>query len=317
MVFTSFNGSGLNGATGVALQSNGDIVVVGGSAQVGSSVQIPIGNEFAVARYTSSGALDTTFGTGGEVLTQFGSSTYSGATGVAIQSDGSIVVVGSSSQPFIPRTEFAVARYTSSGALDTSFGTGGEILTQFGSSPDTEANSVAIQANGDIVVAGISHQTSIDGYEFAVARYTSAGALDTSFGTGGEILTPFGSSHDTEAKSVAIQADGAIVVAGYSNLGNFAAPFTGFAVARYTSAGALDTTFGFGGLVFTQFGSSTDSVANSLAIQVDGAIVVAGYSNQVGVGREFALARYQRRSAGQHLRHRRRGPHPVRILGRQ
>jgi uncharacterized delta-60 repeat protein len=293
VVFTAFNGLGINAFTGVALQSNGDIVVVGSSFQVG------IGTEFAVARYTSAGALDTTFGTGGEVLTQFGSSTDSFASSVAIQADGAIVVAGSSSQPifnplFSARTEFAVARYTSAGALDTTFGTGGEVLTQFGSSPDSEANSVAIQVNGAIVVTGYSNQGSFFAVNngFAVARYTTSGALDTTFAFGGLVFTQFGSSPDSEAHSVAIQADGAIVVAGYSNQGSFAAPNSGFAVARYTSAGALDTTFGFGRVVLTQFGSSIDSGANSVAIQADGAIVVAGYSSPGGPGREFALARY-------------------------
>ena len=153
--------------------------------------------------------------------------------------------------------------------LDTSFGTGGMVTTDIGSSTTDYGYSVAIQSDGKIVVAGVS------GDNFALARYTAAGTLDATFGTGGKVTTDFGGGD--AIWSVAIQSDGKIIAAGYSN--------NNFALARYTAAGALDLSFDTDGKVTTDFGS-TDR-AHSVAIQSDGKIIVAGYSNN-----NFALARY-------------------------
>ncbi len=94
------------------------------------------------------------------------------------------------------------------------------------------------------------------------------GSLDTTFGGTGLATTDFGSVL-ADVNCLAIQDDGKIVVAG--NAGN------DFVVARYTSSGVLDTTFGTGGVVTTDIRSTV--LAESLAIQDDGKIVVAGEVN--------------------------------------
>jgi uncharacterized delta-60 repeat protein len=236
----------------VAIQSDGMIIAVGSS-----------NDNFALARYTTTGALDTTFDTDGKVTTDFGSTDR--AHSVAIQSDGMIVAVGDSYSG--TDYDFALARYTTAGALDTTFDTDGKVTTDFGSTD--QIWSVAIQTDGKIVAVGKSDT------DFALARYTTAGALDTTFDTDGKVTTDFGSTD--WAHSVAIQSDGKIIAAGYSN--------NNFALARYTTAGALDTTFDTDGKVTTDFGS-TDR-AHSVAIQSDGKIVAAGFSNN-----NFALIRY-------------------------
>ena len=124
---------------------------------------------------------------------------------MAIQADGKIVVAGSS------RRNFALARYNSNGSLDTSFDGDGKLTTDFGGWD--EASSMAIQADGKIVVAGSSRDN------FALARYNSNGSLDTSFDGDGKLTIDFGGID--MAHSMAIQADGKIVVAGESG-GNFA-----------------------------------------------------------------------------------------------
>src|SRR5439155_272563 len=105
--------------------------------------------------------------------------------------------------------------------------------------------------------------------DFAVARYNADGSLDASFGVGGEVTTDFNSSFNV-ALSVALQTDGRIVAAGISGTGGGDADF---ALARYNAGGSLDTTFGMGGKVLTDFGPSSGNVANSVAVQADGKIV--------------------------------------------
>ena len=125
---------------------------------------------------------------------------------------------------------------------------------------------------------------------FSTANPANAdGSLDTSFDTDGKVTTDFGSSGDV-AQSVAIQSDGKIVAAGYSNNGSD----DEFALARYNTDGSLDTSFDTDGKVTTAIGSASDG-AYSVAIQSDGKIVAAGssYTGSEDEGYDvFALARY-------------------------
>jgi uncharacterized delta-60 repeat protein len=119
--------------------------------------------------------------------------------------------------------------------------------------------------------------------DFALVRYNANGSLDTDFGTGGKVTTDIGSDDDS-ANSVAIQADGKILAAGYSYGNN-----TDFALARYNADGTLDTNFGADGKVTTAIGGT--DVGVSVAIQSDGNIVLAGHSDN-GSNYDFAVARY-------------------------
>ncbi|HJP66051.1 MAG TPA: delta-60 repeat domain-containing protein, partial [Actinomycetota bacterium] len=181
--------------------------------------------DIAVVRYTSSGTLDPTFGSGGKTTTDFGNTDEVGSA-IALQPDGKIVVVGNTGGFF--SHDFALVRYTSSGALDGSFGTSGRVVTNF--LTDDVALAAAIQPDGKIVAGGYALGAS--GYDFGLARYTTAGALDTSFGSGGKVTTSIGSSSDL-AQSLALQPDGKIVAAGYTSNGTN----NDFALARFTTAG--------------------------------------------------------------------------------
>jgi len=259
----------------IAIDSAGKIVVAGYSSN-GSD------RDFALARYKSNGTLDTTFGTGGKVTTPIGSGDDY-ARAIAIDSAGKIVVAGYSHNG--SNGDFALARYKSNGTLDTTFGTGGKVTTPIGSNSDDYAVAMAIDSGGKIVMAGYSNNGADN--DFALARYNSNGTLDTNFGTGGKVTMDIGSGDDY-ARAIAIDSGGKIVVAGYSYNGNYEEK--DFALARYNVDGTLDTNFDSDGIVTTDIGSSEDDIAQAIAIDSGGKIVVAGYST--GSNYDFALARY-------------------------
>lgn len=170
-----------------------------------------------------------------------------------------------------------------SGGLDNGWSLDGIQTTPFGTGDD-RAHDVIVQADGKIVVVGATFSTST-GYDFALARYNSDGALDLSFGTGGKVTTSISAGAD-HALSVKIQSDGRIVAAGYSHNGSN----NDFAVARFTPSGVPDTTFGINGVQTTAV-NTKDDYAWDLAIQSDGKIIVAGYSNKSSKD-NFAMVRY-------------------------
>jgi len=283
-VTTDMGASSADQAYGVAIQADGKIVVVGYSLR--STTYF----DFAIARYNANGTLDTSFGTGGKVVTPFSTlSREDVAYDVAIQADGMIVAVGYSDQGGSKSNDFALARYTATGTLDTGFGSGGKVTTHFGYSFDY-GRSVAIQPDGKIVVAGDAYQGSVNTSDFALARYNANGSLDTTFGTSGKVTTHFGYTAD-RAYSVALLGDGRIVAAGDAFQGtpnNY-----DFGLARYNSNGSLDTQFGVAGKVTTHFGNYDDYAYGGVALQADGKIVAAGYAYQgTTLKYDFALARY-------------------------
>ncbi|MDQ3748670.1 MAG: FG-GAP-like repeat-containing protein [Acidobacteriota bacterium] len=227
----------------VIIQSDGKIIAagVGGNFPPAADTR-----RFSLVRYNADGSLDTSFGTGGKVITAIGN--VSSASGAVIQADGKIVVAGwSNSGTFASSVDFALVRYNPDGSLDNSFGTGGIVLTDFGSSGGDYALDVVIQSNGKIVVVG---ETGPSGSpDFAVARYNTDGTLDSSFGTGGKVITDFGSSSRDRAGGVAIQADGKIVVVGSSFTGTGGQFIGQFAVVRYLgdAVAARTTPFDFDG----------------------------------------------------------------------
>lgn len=271
-VITKFE-SLYDGIGSLAIQSDGKIVVVGNTFLNGYS-------DFTVVRYNSDGSLDLSFGSEGKVFTDIGTLTDL-AQDVAIQSDGKIVVVGCAYVDGVD--QIATVRYNEDGTLDNSFGTNGIVTTPIGSSYSI-GNSVAIQSDGKIVVAG---QTEISTYvqEMIVLRYYTDGTLDPAFNAGGTYITEFGVM-GSRASSVAIQINGKIVVGGNSYYNRS----YDFALARYNIDGTLDTSFDSDGKQVTGFGNNSD-FASSVALQSDGKIVVAG-TTQEGFNSDFALARY-------------------------
>src|SRR5262249_27939867 len=159
-----------------------------------------------------------------------------------------IVIAGSAYNG--SNSDFAVVRYNSNGSLDNSFDTDGKLTVAVGSGDDL-GSSVALQVDGKIVVAGTSASGASN--DFAVVRCNTDGSLDTSFDTDGKLTTPIGSGDDS-GYSVAVQADGRIVVAGSSSNGSN----LDFAVVRYKANGNLDRLSDGTGKITTAFGISDD-----------------------------------------------------------
>lgn len=225
---TTFGGTGyvtttIDGlANTIAIQTDGKILVAGS------------GTDATVVRYNTDGTLDTGFGTAGIATLPAGSSELSIIKGLALDSNGKIVVAGVGTSGGFFR--MAAARLNSDGSLDTTFGASGIFYSPFTSNGSYGAQDVAIQADGKIVLVGETAD------KFAVVRLNTDGTRDTTgFGNPNGYVTTViqGYSH---ALKVAIQSDGKIVVMGQS----FTSTFTNFAatVARYNTDGTLDTTFG-------------------------------------------------------------------------
>lgn len=264
------------GATAVAVQPDGKIVLAGSSASLGGQ------SDFAAVRLTPTGAPDLTFGTSGMATVDFGSMDL--VSDIALRPDGRIVLAG-----FIALSSFAAAQLTADGSLDPTFGTGGKAVTRF-DPVYGEASAMALQPDGKVVLAGsvasdraVLGRSVIPIHDFAVARLTVDGHPDPTFGTGGTTTVGFDLGTETRwqddrASAVAVQPDGAIVLAGFA-VGDPTAGYpTGFvAAARLTPTGAPDPTFGSGGKVVTRFGPG-GSGASAVALQPDGKIILAGVS---------------------------------------
>ncbi|MFO1001424.1 MAG: fibrinogen-like YCDxxxxGGGW domain-containing protein [Planctomycetaceae bacterium] len=269
-VLTDFGTDSDEGAAVVVDASNR--ILVAGTVLTGAG-----DTDFALARYTSAGVLDTTFGTGGKVTTSF-NTFFQRVYDIAVQSDGKIVVAGSTYGG--ANYDFGLARYNSNGTLDNTFDDNGLQTVNFGG--DDVAHALTIQSDGKIVVVG---ETLVSGQkEIAIARLNPAdGQLDTAFGSVGKVTTAI-STGDDFANDVALQGDGKIVIAGTSWNGTSQSALVG----RYTTTGALDTTFDENGLqAITAL--SGNAVLNSVLIQPDGKIVAAGTSS--GASDDILLTR--------------------------
>lgn len=257
-------GNGGNGGyiTSIAIQSDGKIVAAGYNVVLAGSLNL----NFAVVRYNTNGSLDTSFGDNGRVFTDVGGRNDI-MRAIAIQPDGKIVAAGTTKAYFNANktTEYCVVRLNVDGTFDTTFGTNGIVTTDVGNlSSSNAANALGLQPDGKIVVAGTRD------YDCAIVRYNPDGTLDTSFGSGGIVITDIAgvswAGNYEPAYALDIQSDGKIVIAGTSK--------RGFYMARYNTTGSLDTSFGGTGIIIMD--ASTYSIAYALAIQTDGKIVIAG-----------------------------------------
>jgi uncharacterized delta-60 repeat protein len=272
-------------ASDVALQPDGKIVVAG-TVFVNFIIGESSDTDFALARYNPDGTPDATFGNGGQVSTDF-VGLEDDAFSVLVQPDGKILAVGSANDS-ATSYDFAAARYLSDGTIDTSFGIAGKVRTDFGDQGFDRSRSAVLQPDGKIVVAGFATSRGGGVQNFAVARYTSAGVLDTGFSNDGKMQIDFGDCCQS-ANKVLLQSDGKIISVGYANTEDSDSDFL---LARLSPRGSLDTTFGVGGKVRTSFGDLNGG-ANGAALQADGKIVAVGFqATFTSLRAQFALARY-------------------------
>jgi uncharacterized delta-60 repeat protein len=263
----------------VTIQPDGKIVVAGEMGIGGPNPRV------AIVRYETDGSLDPSFGGGdGKVSIDF-TRRDDFAYAVRIQTNGKIVVAGAAA--YSANSRFALARLTSGGSLDPTFGGDGKVMTNLTPSYDW-ANGMALQPNGKIVVVGSVSAGSRNG-KVGVLRYRSDGSLDPAFGGDGIVRTDPTPTFD-DGLAVGVEVDGQIVVAGAAGV---AGPNERFVVLAFQPDGRLDPTFGGDGMVFTDLTPKADD-PYGIAIQDDGRIVVAGGAGRGGPDPKFALVRYKR-----------------------
>ena len=259
--FTITSSSGAYPApNAIAVQSDGSILV-GGEFVEGYGTP-------ALCRFTAGGQLDQTFGTNGFVdLSGYESPNSARVMGIALRPDGRILLALSSGS-FLQAVQLMP-----NGSIDSSF------YTPQAVSDITQA--IALLPNGQFLLAGLSR----------VARFNADGTLDTSFGTNGYAAVNFGSPFPFMSE-IAIDPAGRIVVAGDAQFSSNGP--SQMAVARLTSSGALDTSFGSGGSTVITTGANGGSLT-SLVVQPDSKIVVGGLGITSSNSDQAALVRLDRR----------------------
>jgi uncharacterized delta-60 repeat protein len=249
----------------LAIQKDNKIVVGG------------FGGPVTLVRYHAKGVLDMGFGNGGKAI-----KLLSSVKALALQSDGKILAAG-----FVKlgaEANFGLARYKPDGTPDASFGTGGLVTTDFFGLRD-EANAIALQSDGRIVVGG---QAAIDSIttDSALACYNPDGTPDFGFGVGGKLnlhlfFLPGFPDNFEAILGLAVQPDGHIVTVGSSNNRS--------AFARFQANGTPDAFFGMGGKIASQFEGA--NAANSIALQPDGRLLVGGSIVRTNGGSDFMMQR--------------------------
>lgn len=291
-----------DGGNHLTLAPDGTLVVPG----VAGDDSAPILSEADIQRYTATGGLDTAFA-GGAVRSNLSlspSGHTSSFSDAVVNPDESVVAVGSDRQTGF-KLETLIAKYTPAGTLDTSFGApNGFVHLQLGTGADSSNWSrVVRQPDGKLVALGESQGTT-NGIITLVERFNPDGTPDTGFGTGGLVklqlstLSPL-TEHKTADGGLALAPDGSIIVGAdvsYITVGPDDDRFQQ-AIVKLTPAGAMDATFGTGGVVLAQFGhdgpgTHADTSLSDLALAPDGRIVTAGAANDAADRHGVLVTRY-------------------------
>ncbi len=321
IVTTEINGG--SQAFAVAIQPADQKIVVGGDT---GSVE---NGSFALARYNTDGSLDSTFGTDGVVITPF--STKLGnpqVNSLAIQASNGMIVAGGTDFYFDKKTlsfdsEFALARYTTSGSLDSSFGTSGEVTTTFPSADgEVNLNTVLLTSSGEILAVGAANYNNTGyGPSVAFALYKSTGDLDKKFGSLGivvdtslntSISTPNSYGGETTVTGYfdpdggALESDNSVLVAGTyvtdttvtNSSGTILSSTTAsdLALVHYLANGTRDLSFGTDGIAITPITPPGVTTSNAwganVLVQPNGAIVEVGRAAGSSGYNDILVARY-------------------------
>ncbi|HET9103412.1 MAG TPA: hypothetical protein VFN55_08665 [Solirubrobacteraceae bacterium] len=279
IVLTPAGSPGDTSAADIARQPDGKFVVAGtGTGGSGTPVT-------KVARYTSSGALDPSFGDSGSGVTTIGpfaGATFNGSAVGLQPGTGDVIVAGTLLPAGATTGDFALVRLRGSdGALDTSFGSGGIVDIPIGDAHSALDRTLAIDPSSGEMFLGGTAQSGGTG-DFAVAAVDASGAAESGFGTAGHVLTAVPGG-DAQIESLVLDGSG-LVVAGTAQSGSAAG------VMRYTANGGADPSFDGGGPAIVPIGTGSASAAYSALVQSDDKIVVGGYGGFSG-GSCLALAR--------------------------
>lgn len=277
----SFNGTGIvktplpgfSEIFSILVLSNGRILAGG------SSYPIPTSSDFTLARYNANGTLDASFDGDGIVTTTINNTSEDILRALSLQPDGKIAAAGSSDN------NMAIVRYNADGILDNSFNGNGKLVIDFGLKES--AYSLAIQADGKLVAAGVSDSGSV--FNTAVARVLAGGQLDNSFDGDGRVSTAIGETD--QFYSVIIQPDAKIVASGTTSRNGT----SDYVVVRYNPDGSLDPSFDGDGKLIIDMGGA-EAFATVAAWRTT--LVVGGYGGNSQAGSQLAVVRLLNPSAG-------------------
>lgn len=269
----------------MTIQSNG-MIVVAGTAEVSSGSKI---YDFAVARFDANGTIDNSFGTNGVVTTNINANDI--PEGVAVQSDGKIVVGGTSNED--GDANYTVVRYTSGGVIDGGYGVGGIAtydMATFGTAGSSDhGHGMALQADGKVLVTGFSAPAGGGNGNVVTMRLTTTGALDITFSGDGIANFNYGVSNTDEgSRAVAVQSDGKILVGGDTSGEH---PWFDMLLLRYKSDGTLDSTFNSDGVALSNL-TGEDEFGYALKL-FGNRIYLGGSIGAHGGAKDLALAVYQ------------------------
>jgi uncharacterized delta-60 repeat protein len=244
-----------------------------------------------IAKYTPSGILDSTFGSKGIIVDP----TILMTQAVAVQPDGKALVAGTNAGNASGGPAYVLERLNTDGSLDATFGSGGRVLDTIGPASNV-IDAITLQPNGQILIGGstlnttvVPRKATIVNGDFALARYNSDGTVDSSFGSGGKVITDFDGLYD-QVKQVVLQPDGKIIAGGEASVSDASLPggTTGggavgvFGFARYNVDGSLDSSFGTGGIT-TATAEGAGVQMSSIALEPDGKVVAAGSTPTIPV----------------------------------
>ena len=291
MASVQFSAPWTDQAEDVAVLMDGSVLVAG-SQQFSST-----DHDFAVAKLTHGGLVDTTFGGGsGQATVAFdlGGGLADLAQAIAVQNDGKIVIAGYAETSQSGNYDLAVARLHANGTRDYGFGTSGKVsyAVDLGGTNFDIATDVLIQADGKIVLTGWSQGAGFNS-DFVAVRLHSDGSVDTSFGSQGRAVVSFdlGGQDRDESAAAALQSDGKIVLVGSVERWNLDFDF---GIVRLLTDGSLDGSLGNGGKVTVAFdrGGSNQDQAEDVAIDSSDRLVLAGRSGGTTYAdHDFAVAR--------------------------
>lgn len=259
-------GSETDALASVAIQSNGKIVAGGQTSRNGI-------NQFALIRYNNDGSVDSSYGSQGLVITNFGN--ICNINSIALTADNKVVAVGNYNNG--SASDFAIARYLKTGALDPTFNGNGEVTSNFGNSDN--AIAVALDTTGKIVVGGYYTDPSNNSH-FEIARYTTNGSLDPSFNGSGVTGTNFGSNQEY-LSAIVLESNGEIIAGGNIWGGQ---SYSELAFARFDVDGLIDSSFGINGQTLDPIGTNDYDYLYFLAISPNGQILSGGYTLSDNLG---------------------------------
>lgn len=283
------NAGSADSLTQLAVEPDGSIAVTGtiaGSATIAPGIY--------VGHLTSDGQLDPGFnGTGLNAQPLPPTWTIDGGASIALQpiaasNTANIVLATGALTSFDSTDQIALVRFSPDGSLDSAFGQGGAVLAGVPSPQSLTVGQAIQQPDGGLVLTGGQNVVASN---FLAARFNADGTPDTTFGNGGIVSIDLGGRHDI-ANDIAIQPDSKLVLVGGTDDANPADNFRQeYALTRLNADGTVDSTFGAGGTVISDFGGTVQQFSR-VALQNDGPILAAGVFTDATHNHVAVLTRY-------------------------